>query len=183
MTDVIIIGSGPAGVSASLYARRAGLSVEVLSKGTGALEKAELIENYYGFPEPVSGAELASRGIAGARRLGVLFKEAEVVWIGMDDTLTHFVVETTTEKIETRSIILATGAARQSLPIPGLRELEGKGVSYCAICDAFFYRKKPVVVLGGGEYALHEAQVLLPVASSVTLCTNGSDAPAGVPED
>ena len=106
MTDVIIIGSGPAGVSASLYARRAGLSVEVLSKGTGTLEKAELIENYYGFPEPVSGAELASRGIAGARRLGVLFKEAEVVWIGMDDTLTHFVVETTTEKIETRSIIL-----------------------------------------------------------------------------
>lgn len=183
MTDVIIIGSGPAGVSASLYAIRAGLSVEVLSRGTGALEKAALIENYYGFAEPVSGAELASRGIAGARRLGVLFKEAEVVWIGMDDTLTHFVVETTTEKIETRSIILATGAARQSLPIPGLRELEGKGVSYCAICDAFFYRKKPVVVLGGGEYALHEAQVLLPVASSVTLCTNGSDKPADVPRE
>ena len=182
MTDVIIIGSGPAGVSAALYAARAGRSVCVVSQGTGALEKAEKIENYYGFAEPVSGKELAAQGIAGARRLGVEFMTAEVVWLGLDDTLTHYIVETPAEKLAAKSVIMATGATRQSAPIPGLAPLEGHGVSYCAICDAFFYRKKAVAVLGAGAYAVHEAEILARTSASVTLCTDGAEPEVSVPE-
>ncbi len=182
MTDVIIIGSGPAGVSAALYAARAGRSVRVVSQGTGALEKAEKIENYYGFAEPVSGKDLAAQGIAGARRLGVEFMTAEVVWLGLDDTLTHYIVETPTEKLAAKSVIMATGATRQSAPVPGLAPLEGHGVSYCAICDAFFYRKKAVAVLGAGAYAVHEAEILTRTSASVTLCTDGAEPEVSVPE-
>ena len=155
--DIIIIGSGPAGISAALYAKRAGADVTVISRGSGALAKAEKIENYYGLAEPVTGAELEANGIAGAKRLGVNFIEDEVVGVAMNDDL------------------LAP-------KIPGLKELEGKGVSYCAICDAFFYRQKTVAVLGEGEYALHEAEILLPHASKVMLFTNGKEPVVKIPD-
>lgn len=182
MYDLIIVGAGPAGVSASLYAVRGGLSVLVLYKNQGALEKAEKIENYYGFPDGITGPELQRRGVLGAKRLGVCFKEAEVVRIGFADTLDHFEVETASETLPTKAIILATGSQRQAPPIQNLSQLEGHGVSYCAVCDAFFYRGKDVAVLGSGEYALHEAQVLLQTSRSVTLFTDGQKPAVPIPD-
>ena len=180
MSNIVIIGSGPAGVSAALYAARAGVETTVLTKGPGALDRAERIQNYYGFAEPISGAELERRGIEGAKALGVQFVTTEAVGLTYTDKLT---VETLAGDFPADAVILATGASRAAPHIPGLAGLEGHGVSYCATCDAFFYRGKDVAVLGSGEYALHEVQALLPVVKSVTLLTNGSPLTAAFPPE
>ena len=180
MPNIVIIGSGPAGVSAALYAARAGVETTVLTKGPGALDRAELIQNYYGFAEPISGAELERRGIEGAKALGVQFVTTEAVGLTYVDKLT---VETLAGDFPADAVILATGASRAAPHIPGLAGLEGHGISYCATCDAFFYRGKDVAVLGSGEYALHEVQALLPVVKSVTLLTNGSPLTASFPPE
>lgn len=180
MASVVIVGSGPAGVSAALYAARAGLEVTVLTRGSGALERAEKIENYYGFAEPISGAELERRGIEGAKAVGARFVTTEAVGLTYIDKLT---VETLDGEFAADAVILATGASRAVPRIPGLAGLEGHGVSYCATCDAFFYRGRDVAVLGSGEYALHEVQGLLPVAKSVTLLTNGAPLTASFPAE
>ena len=180
MAKVVIIGSGPAGVSAALYTARAGMDTTVLTKGSGALARAEGIENYYGVPGPVSGAELERRGIEGAKAVGVKFVEAEAVGLTFTDKLT---VETLSGDWPADAVILATGASRTAPPIPGLKALEGHGVGYCATCDAFFYRGKDVAVLGSGEYALHEASALLPLAKSVTLLTGGAPLTASFPSE
>ena len=180
MPSIIIVGSGPAGISAALYAVRAGVDTTVLTKGSGALDRAEKIENYYGFAQPVSGAELERRSMENARRLGVQFVTAEAVGLTYTDKLT---VETVDKNYPADAVILATGASRVVPRIPGLAGLEGHGVSYCAACDAFFYRGKDVAVLGSGEYALHEVQALLPVVHSVTLLTNGAPLTADFPPE
>ena len=180
--DIIIIGSGPAGVSAALYAKRAGADVTVITRGSGALAKAEKIENYYGLAEPLTGAELEANGIAGAKRLGVSFIEDEVVGLAMNDDFTGLVVQTPGHACEAKAVVLTAGSTRLAPKIPGLKELEGKGVSYCAICDAFFYRQKTVAVLGEGDYALHEAEILLPHASKVMLFTNGKEPAVKIPD-
>ena len=180
MPNIVIIGSGPAGVSAALYAARAGVETTVLTKGPGALGRAELIQNYYGFAEPISGAELERRGIEGAKALGVQFVTTEAVGLTYMDKLT---VETLAGDFPADAVILATGASRAAPHIPGLAGLEGHGVSYCATCDAFFYCGKDVAVLGSGEYALHEVQALLPVVKSVTLLTNGSPLTTSFPPE
>ena len=180
MPSIIIVGSGPAGISAALYAVRAGVDTTVLTKGPGALDRAEKIENYYGFAQPVSGTELERRSIENAKRLGVRFVTAEAVGLTYTDKLT---VETVDKNYPADAVILATGASRAVPRIPGLAGLEGHGVSYCAACDAFFYRGKDVAVLGGGEYALHEVQALLPVAKSVALLTNGAPLTADFPPE
>ena len=182
MAKILIIGSGPAGVSAALYAVRAGAEVTVISKGSGSLAKAELIQNYYGFEEPIVGTELERRGIEGAKKLGVRFVEDEVVWLGMNDSFTSFVVRSGESSYEADSVILAAGAARKAPKLAGIKEFEGKGVSYCAICDGFFYRGKRAAVLGSGEYALHEAETLLPHASKVLLFTDGAEPDLAIPE-
>ena len=105
--DIIIIGSGPAGVSAALYAKRAGADVTVISRGSGALAKAEKIENYYGLAEPVTGAELEANGIAGAKRLGVNFIEDEVVGVAMNDDFTGLVVQTPNRTCEAKAVALS----------------------------------------------------------------------------
>ncbi len=178
MTDIIILGKGPAGISASLYTARANLKTTVIGRDGGALQKAGKIENYYGFPEPVAAEELLQNGIDQAKRLGVTILSEEVVGLGYNG---NFIVQTKEAELEAGGVILATGSSRKTPSIPGLSEFEGKGVSYCAVCDAFFYRGKPVAVLGDGEYALHEAAELLPVASSVTLITNGKEPDAEIP--
>lgn len=177
----MIVGSGPAGCSAALYAARAGMETTVISKGIGALQKAEQIQNYYGFEEGITGAELYRRGVAGAQAVGTQFVTAEVVGLDYAATL---VVQTTVGDYPADAVILATGTGRIAPKIAGLAEHEGRGVSYCATCDAFFYRGKTAAVLGTGEYALHEVQALLPLAGKVILCTNGepltAEFPAGV---
>ena len=181
MGKIVIVGSGPAGCSAALYAARAGMETTVISKGIGALQKAEQIQNYYGFEEGITGAELYRRGVAGAQAVGTQFVTAEVVGLDYAATL---VVQTTAGDYPADAVILTTGTGRIAPKIAGLAEHEGRGVSYCATCDAFFYRGKTAVVLGTGEYALHEVQALLPLAGKVILCTNGepltAEFPAGV---
>ncbi len=170
--DVIIVGSGPAGISASLYAKRRKLSVLVISKGKGALGKTEQIDNYYGFPKGISGKELYQNGIEQAKILGIEIIEDEVVALNY---LENFEVETVNSQYTAKSVILATGTNRVTPNIKGIQEFEGKGVSYCAICDAFFFKGKDVVVLGNGNYAIHEMEQLKPVVGSVSILTNGEE--------
>ncbi len=176
MYDLIVAGKGPAGISAAIYGVRAGLKVLVIGMEESALLRAHTIENYYGFPEGISGKDLFLAGIRQAQRLGVEIKSEEVVGLGFTDALT---VTTNEASYRAYSVVLAMGAMRKTPALAGIQELEGKGVSYCAVCDGFFYRQKAVGVLGNGEYALHEAQELLPLASSVTIFTNGR--PMAVP--
>lgn len=172
MENIVIIGAGPAGISAALYAARGNMNPLVINNGIGALEKAEKIENYYGLEQPLSGKELYERGIAQAKALGVRILDAEVLGISGFDT---FTVKTTAGDFDTVSVILATGGKRSAPKIPGLKEFEGRGVSYCAVCDAFFYRGKEVAVVGNGEFALHEAEELRNVTQDVTIYTDGKE--------
>ena len=180
MPNIVIIGGGPAGLSAAIYAVRAGMQATVLYKDGGALAKTDKIENYFGFIEPVSGAELLERGQKQAERLGAVLRQTEVT--GIEYAAQGFTVKTADGVFDADAVILATGSPRAVPKIEGVAAFEGRGVSYCAICDAFFYRGKDVAVLGQGEYALEEARVLLPVARSVTLLTDGSEAPADLPD-
>lgn len=183
MKKVIVIGSGPAGISASLYLKRSGkIDVTVISKGMGALEKAEKIENFYGFETAVTGAELHKRGVEGAKNLGIDFLEEQVISLNFDENFKP-VVETDKNKYISDAVLIATGASRKSPNIKGLKEFEGKGISYCAVCDAFFYRNKNVAVLGNGEYALHEAMILAQISKSVTILSNGLEINAEIPEN
>ena len=163
MSNIVIIGSGPAGVSAALYTARAGVDTTVLTRGPGALDRAELIQNYYGFAAPISGAELERQGIEGAKAVGVKFVTTEAVGLTYTDKLT---VETLDGDYPADAVVLATGASRATPRIPGLAGLEGHGVSYCATCDAFFYRGKDVAV-----------------AASVTLLLNGAPLAAEFPPE
>ena len=172
MENIVIIGAGPAGISAALYAARGNTNPLVINNGIGALEKAEKIENYYGLEQPLSGKELYERGISQAEALGVRILDAEVLGISGFDT---FTVKTTAGDFDTVSVILATGGKRSAPKIPGLKDFEGRGVSYCAVCDAFFYRGKEVAVVGNGEFALHEAEELRNVTQDVTIYTDGKE--------
>lgn len=166
--NVIIIGSGPAGVSAAIYAKRGGANVLVITKDTGTLGKAKKIENYYGF-ESITGEELYKNGLEQLKSLNIELIKDEVVQLNYTD---KFEVITVNNTFKAKYVVLATGVSRNIPNIKGIKEFEGKGVSYCAICDAFFYRNKNVAVLGSGNYAIHEAEILKPVVKSVTLLTN-----------
>lgn len=173
MEKLIIAGAGPAGVSAALYAVRSGITPLVLHKGGGALEKAVKIENYYGLPHPVSGAELYQNGLEQLKSFQVPVMEEELLAVEYDGDYT---VHTTEHTYHSKALVLATGAKRNTLALKELKKYEGSGISYCAICDGFFYRGKEVAVLGNGPYALHEAKVLEPLAAKVTILTNGIEA-------
>ena len=173
MFDVVIIGNGPAGVSAALYTKRANLNTLVIGKDNGALEKAERIDNYYGFPGGISGIELIKSGLKQLKDLGVDYLQEEVITIEYDNGI--FSVGTNKGKYITRTVILATGVSRITTKLEGIKEFEGKGVSYCAVCDGFFFKDKDVAVLGSGDYAINEVQELLPLAKSVSILTNGKE--------
>lgn len=177
MYDVIIIGAGPAGISAALYAKRANKSVLVLYHGESQLEKAHLIDNYYGFPGGIGGKQLYEDGIAQARALGAEVVDSEVLHIEMNAAM-HYAVKTADTTYEGISLIFATGNKKLKPNLPGIDAFEGKGVSYCAICDGFFYRKKTVAVLGNGDYALSEAEDLENIVEKLYLLTDGLAAPA-----
>lgn len=169
-TQVIIIGGGPAGVSAALYLARAGVRTTIIENGPGALARAHKIDNYYGIA--ASGARLYATGLEQAAALGVEIMQNEVVSVEYTDSFS-LSLKNTLEPISAPALILATGTKNVTLNLPGLVQLEGKGISYCAVCDGFFFRKKNVAVLGSGAYALHEAEYLKHLAASVTLLTNG----------
>lgn len=170
--QAVIIGGGPAGVSAALYLARAGIAAAIIENGPGALARAHKIDNYYGIS--ASGSRLYANGLEQARSQGVQIINDEVIGVEYLDSFT-LSLKSTKEALTTRVLILATGTKNVSLNLPGLLQLEGKGISYCAVCDGFFFRKKKVAVLGSGAYALHEAEYLRHLASSVTILTNGQD--------
>ncbi|MDR0804788.1 MAG: NAD(P)/FAD-dependent oxidoreductase [Oscillospiraceae bacterium] len=164
--DVIIVGGGAAGVSAALYTVRAGYKTLIAAKDNGALAKAEKIENYFGFAT-TTGAELLAQARAQAVRLGVNIVNAEV--FGITETEYGFEVETSTANYSARAVVLAVGKQRKKPNIKRLDEFEGRGVSYCAVCDGAFYRGKNVAVIGKGEYAQNEAKYLETIVATVTV--------------
>lgn len=177
--DVIIIGAGPAGISASLYTKRANLNTLIIYFENSSLEKAKLIENYYGFENGIDGKTLYETGIKQAKNLGVEVKKEELLKIELDinDGKTLFVLTTTQNQYIAKTIVLAIGTKKNKVKIKGVKNLEGKGISYCAICDGFFYRNQDVAVIGNGNYALSETNDLINVAKTVTILTNGEEAP------
>ena len=155
--DILILGYGPAGVSAALYGLRAGLDVLLVGKDGGALSKAHAIQNYYGLEKPLTGEELMQVGKKQALDLGAQIVDDEVMDLMFDGS--QFVAKGLAASYHGKVCIMATGAARKKHPLPGMAEMEGHGVSYCAVCDSFFYKGKNVAVLGSGEYALHETDL------------------------
>ena len=175
MYDVIILGAGPAGISASLYTKRANLKTLIVYNDKSGLEKASLIENYYGFKNGITGEELYNTGIEQAKNIGVEVLKEEVVKI--ENNIEHFNVVTTKNEYQAKNLILATGNKKNRPKIKGIEKFEGKGVSYCAICDGFFYRNRSVAVLGSGNYAISETNELINIADNITILTNGKEAP------
>lgn len=175
MYDVIIIGAGPAGISASIYAKRGNLNVLVIYNDKSSLEKAEKIDNYYGFENGIRGNKLYQDGINQAKNLGVDIKNEEVIKIEFEET--GYSVTTLKGKYKSKTIILATGNKKNTPNIKGIKEFEGKGISYCAICDGFFYKDKDVVIIGSGNYAISETNDLINITKQITILTNGSKAP------
>lgn len=175
MYDVIIIGAGPAGISASLYTRRANLKTLVLYSDKSSLEKTDKIENYYGFKDGIDGKELYFSGIKQTEKIGTDVKKEEVINIVNEDK--KFSITTSKNKYMSKVVILATGNKKNKPQIDGIDRLEGKGISYCAICDGFFYKNKSVAVLGNSKYALSEVNDLINVVKDITVLTNGKDKP------
>lgn len=172
MYDAIIIGNGPAGISAGLYLKRANKNILIISKNDSALKKAEKIENYYGV-KSITGKDLYNLGIQQAKDLNIEIKTDEAINISYAENENNFLVTTVNSEYESKNVVIATGTNRMIPKIKGIKEFEGKGVSYCAICDAFFYRNKDVAVIGNGNYAIHEAKILKPIVNSVSIFTNG----------
>ena len=169
MYDSIIVGKGPAGITAAIYLKRAGYNCIVIGKDGGNLIKNSKIQNYYGIEE-ITGEELLLKGIKQAENLGIEVITDEVIELEYNN---KFSVKTINNVYEGKTIILATGNKRKTPNIEGVNNFNGKGISYCAVCDGFFYKNKDVVVIGNGEYAINEVNHLLPIAKNVTLLTDG----------
>ena len=169
MKNVIIIGSGPAGYTAAIYSSRASLS-PILFEGMapgGQLMISHEVENFPGFPETLSGAELMMKFKKQAERFGAEFKTGEVLKIEKKDG--YFIVHANSGAFETKTVIIATGATARRLPIPTEKKFYGRGVSGCATCDGAFFREKEVLVVGGGNTAMEDAAFLTKFASKVTI--------------
>ena len=175
MYDVIIVGAGPAGISASLYTKRANLKTLVLYSDESSLEKTKKVENYYGFENGIEGKQLYFSGIKQAEEIGVEVKKEEVINISNNDK--EFKVVTSENEYLSKAVILATGNKKNKPKIAGIDKFEGKGISYCAICDGFFYKNKSVSVLGNSRYALAEVNDLINIAKDITILTDGKEAP------
>lgn len=159
MRDVIIIGAGTAGLTAAIYALRAGKSVLVLEQGTygGQIVNTPKVENYPGI-EQISGYEFASGLFKQAEKLGMEYRNEKVIGVRQEGTCK--VVETEGETYEAAALVLATGAKNRPLGVERETELTGRGISYCATCDGMFFRGKKVAVVGGGNTALEDAAFL-----------------------
>ncbi|TVM03496.1 MAG: thioredoxin-disulfide reductase [Candidatus Brocadia sp. WS118] len=167
--DVIIVGGGPAALAAAVYTCRALLKTVIFEKQFvgGQLVGTDLIENYPGFPEVISGVDLIQRMEAQARRFGVEIRYEEVLKLQVENGFK--IVTTDTGTYGSHAVILAAGAEPKKLGVSGEKEMYGKGVSYCATCDGAFFRGKDVVVVGGGDSAITEAIFLTKYANTVQI--------------
>lgn len=170
MVDIIIVGSGPAGMSAAVYGKRAGLSVLVIEKvyyGTGQVAESSHVDNYLGIPG-INGYELGEKFRSHAESLDVEFKDGEVIRFekAADRWYVHL---KNGETLESKTVVYAAGAAHRHLGVPGEEEFSGKGVSYCATCDGAFFKGKDVAVVGGGNTAMDDAIYLADICNKVYL--------------
>jgi len=167
MEEVVIIGSGPAGLTAGIYAARAMLSPLVITGNAlgGQAATTSEVENYPGFPEGLGGLELTQRMQMQAERFGARIEIDEALEVNLRQHPFH--LRTVGREFETRSLIVATGVSPRLLGVPGEAEFKGRGVSYCATCDGFFYQGKVVAVVGGGDAAVEEAVFLTKFAQKV----------------
>ncbi|MDF7672363.1 thioredoxin-disulfide reductase [Lactobacillus sp. ESL0701] len=166
--DVIIIGAGPGGMTAALYASRANLSVLLLDRGLygGQMNNTDAIDNYPGFSD-VKGPELGEKMYNSIMRFGTEFEYGDVQSVELDGNTK--VVKTDAGEYTTQALIIATGADHRHLGVPGEEEYSGKGVSYCAVCDAAFFKDEDIAVIGGGDSAIEEGIYLAQSAKSVTV--------------
>lgn len=167
--DVIIIGGGPGGYCAALYAARANLSTLVIEKFApgGQMATTEIVENYPGFVEGINGFELGMQMKKGAERFGVKTKLAEVKRVELETNPKR--IHTAKDVFEAKTVILALGAYPRELELSNERNLRGRGVSYCATCDGMFYKEKTVVIVGGGNTAVADALFLAKICKKVYL--------------
>lgn len=158
-----------------MYIKRANLNVLVLYNEESSLEKTSKIENYYGFENGIDGKKLYIDGINQAKNLGIEVKKQEVIKIEMNEN--GYNIVSNEAEYQSKSVILATGNKKNRPKIKGIEKFEGKGISYCAVCDGFFYRNKNVSVLGNGNYAISETNDLINIANNITILTNGKEEP------
>lgn len=167
--ELAIVGAGPAGLTAAIYAGRAGLDPVVIERQLpgGQMGLTFLIENFPGFPEGIPGVELADQMRRQAERFGARFMAADAKRLRLDGS--HVTLETDADALQARALIIATGAFWRPLGVPGEREFANRGVSYCATCDGLLYRDQPVAVVGGSDHAVEEALFLARYAARVYL--------------
>ncbi len=167
--DIIIIGGGPAGLTAGLYTSRARLKTLLIEKALagGQVATTEFVENYPGFEEGISGIELSQKMEKQAKRFGLEIVQDTVLNISMDGRIKRLTLEYNKEGHDARALIIATGAHPRYLGIPGESEFRGRGVSYCATCDGAFFKGEKIAVIGGGDSAVEEAIFLTKFAEKV----------------
>lgn len=172
MLDTLVIGKGPAGISAAIYLKRYNKNVEVVGKDYGALETKTTIDNYYGVIN-IDGRELIEKGILQAQSFGINVNTDEITEIEFADE--YFIVHGANKKYETKTIVLSMGKSRVKIKAKNLKDYEGKGISYCVTCDGFFYRNKHVGIIGSTNYMLQELSHLEDVTDDITIFTDGKD--------
>ncbi len=165
MYDVIIIGAGPAGISCGLYLKRANKNILIIHNNNSILNKATVIENYYGI-EKISGNDLYKQGITQAKKLGIEIINDDVIEINENQIITNNNI------YKTKIIVLATGLSRKNPNIKNLNKYINDGISYCATCDGFFYKNKKVAVIGNSKYTINEANYLSNLTQNITILTN-----------
>jgi thioredoxin reductase (NADPH) len=173
MKPVIIIGYGPAGITAGIYLKRNNINAMIIGKDLGALDGyTDLVENYYGFEQPIPGKDLIAQGVMQAKHMGIQVVTDSV--ISLKEIEGGFEVATAKHKYEAKTVLLATGKTRTNINKPGFIKYRGKGISMCATCDGYFYRRKKIAVVGCGAYMLHELEYLSRMSPDVTIFTDGN---------
>ncbi|MCI1974478.1 MAG: thioredoxin-disulfide reductase [Limosilactobacillus sp.] len=168
--DVVVIGAGPGGMTAAMYASRANLSVLMLDRGIygGNLNNTATIENYTGF-KSIKGPDLAQQMYDGSTQFGAEYAYGTVTKVEINDDGTKTVSTDMDEQFTAKAIVIATGSEQRHLNVPGEEEFSGRGVSYCAVCDGAFFKDKHLIVVGGGDSAVEEGMYLTNLASQVTV--------------
>lgn len=168
MYEIAIIGGGPAGLTAAVYGARGLRKTILIERGMpgGQAATTDIIENYPGFPGGISGAELMQKFLEQAQRFEVEILSSEISGVDFSEVKT---ISTSSKEIESKAVILATGTQSRKLDVPGEKDFQGRGISYCATCDGAFFKGKKVAVIGGGDSALEEAQFLSKFAKEVII--------------
>ena len=170
MYDTIIMGKGPAGITAAIYLHRSNKKVLVIGKDFGALETHSTIDNYYGVPS-INGKELIERGVKQAVDMGITVLTDEITEVEYAES--GFLVHTSNNVYETKTVFMANGKSRAKVKALGLKDYEGKGISYCVTCDGFFFREKKLAIVGNTEYMFSELAHMEAITKDITIFTNG----------